>query len=121
MCENDAEILQAIADLKQCMSEKDALEHSSYISTENAKNIAKILFILNGNGHPEEGMVFKLTQVYKWMDTHTQEHDKMSNEQEEKKRTQKDRMENVLRDIIKWMLPFIIYGLAQWLIENVHL
>lgn len=110
-------VLEAIAELKKVVSEQG-------IGVAN-KDIEKILLILNGNGHPQDGMVYKVSEVYNWMRRHTSEHEKerekLAAVEEERKKSIKSHRDEAISVIIKWLMPILVYGIATWIAENAHL
>lgn len=78
------------------------------VSLANAKNIDKILFLLNGNGNPSTGVVYKLDRLYEWMSEHKIEHKAVEE-------SRKDKTWDVVRGIISWVIPIIAYGLAYFI------
>lgn len=81
------------------------------------QNNEKILHILNGNGEPTKGLVYKVEKVYDWIELHNEQHrrdEECAKEQEEQK---SERVWDVVSGIIKWVTPFVVYGIVTWLFQ----
>jgi hypothetical protein len=90
---------------------RDSLE--CFSANDDAMNkLQAVLTILNGNGHPENGLVFRVTETHryvrelaKWQEAHDDHH-------KEERKSSSDKTWDVVRGIIIWVLPIVLYGVA---------
>jgi len=76
----------------------------------------KIYVILKGNGDPQKGMVWKVDELYKWMQQHKEVHKDITTSQQREKDALDARKWDIIRMIINWLMPVILYGIAYLVI-----
>lgn len=94
---------EAIAAVLDNMASNE--KRAGIVGEDLERKIDKILLILNGNGNPNTGLVFKVEQLVLWAKHHDDKHQMEQNRKF-------DWSKEILSGIIKWVLPLILYGIA---------
>lgn len=84
---------------------------------KRSEDISKILLILMGNGSPETGLVFKVSQLLTWMERHSLEHKEERSKVKTKEEIMDERRWDIISGIIKWIIPPVIYALILLLAD----
>jgi hypothetical protein len=75
--------------------------------------LGQIFIMLKGNGDPKNGIVWKVDQLYDWMEKHEEAHCKAEAEKDEQKLRTDARKWDIVRGIIMWIVPAVVMWLAN--------